>query len=531
MPSQGPEIDSGVIEDRRRRRLVLAGVCAALIAVQGSVAGLTVGMPAIAVDLRASPGEALWIINAYTLVLAALLMPLGAIGDRIGRRPVLLGGLVVFGLACAGASQASSPEVLIALRVVAGIGGAMILPATLSIITSSFPEEHRATAIGIWAGCAGAGGMAGLVGASLILDQFSWPWVFAALTAPAVVGFIIVFVTVPDSREGREHPFDWRGALLSAAAIGGLVLAIQEGPERGWTDLLTLVGIAAAVIGLAGWIAVSLRVDHPLFDLRLLRVPKIGGGSFALLVLFAANFGMSVVVMQYLIAVLEFTPVKAGLSVFPMGLVMVVIAPLAPRIAGRFGAARTLAVGLSTAGLGLALLAIQGDEVEFAALVPGLLILGVGMGLGMTPATAGITESLPRHQQGVASALNDTVRELGGALGIAVMGTVLNVGYRSGIDGLTDGLDPELAGYVEDGLASASAALQAAPAEFAAPILQQARDAFVDGFGMAMWVGAGVLVLGAVVSAIVIPQGRPVAAGQRSGAVPVDDDLEELVAP
>lgn len=497
-----------VIEDPRRRVLVLAGVCAALIAVQGSVAGLTVGLPAIAVDLRAAPGEALWIINAYTLVLAALLMPLGAIGDRIGRRPVLLGGLVVFGLACAGASQAGSPEVLIALRVVAGVGGAMILPATLSIITSSFPVEHRGTAIGIWAGCAGAGGMAGLVGASLILDQLTWPWVFAALTAPAAVGFVIVLLTVPDSREGRDRPLDWRGALLSAAAIGGLVLAIQEGPERGWTDPLTVVGMVAAVVGLAGWITVSLRLEHPLFDLRLLARPKVGGGSFALMVLFAANFGMAVVVMQYLIAVLGFTPVKAGLSVFPMGLVMVVIAPLAPKVAARFGAARTLAVGLATAAVGLGLLALQADEASFGSLVPGLLILGVGMGLGMTPATTGITESLPRHQQGVASALNDTVRELGGALGIAIMGTVLNVGYRSGVGDLVGGLDPRLGEYVEEGLAAAAAVLEAAPAEVAAPVLDVARSAFIDGFSGAMWVGAGMLLLGAVVSAVVLRRGR-----------------------
>lgn len=502
-------VDSTVIDDPRQRAVVLAGVCFALVAVQASVGGLTIAVPAIAVDLQADSGAVLWVVNAYTLALAALLMPLGAIGDRIGRRPVLLAGLVVFGGACLGASQAGSVEVLIALRVLAGIGGAMILPATLSIITSSFPAEHRGTAVGVWAGCAGAGGMGGLAAAAVITDKLTWPWLFVMITVPAAVAFVLVLRTVPDSREGGNRPFDRWGALLSAAAIGGLVLAVQEGPERGWTDTLTLVGAVCGIAGLAGWVVASLRIPSPLFDLRLLRQPKVGGGSLGLVLLFAGNFGMGLVLIQYIILVLGFSPVKAATGIFPMGLAMVLVAPFSPRVAARFGTALTMTVGLSTAAVGLALVALQGDAQSFAALIPGLAFFGLGIGLAMTPATTAITEGLPLHQQGVASALNDTVRELGGALGIAVLGTLLNAGYRSSIGDVTVGLDPSLVPQIEDGLATAGAVAASLPAEIGLPILDGARAAFIDGFTASVWAGAGVLAVGAIASLLILRDPGP----------------------
>ena len=501
---------AGVIEDARQRAVALTGVCAALIAVQVSVVSLTVALPAIAAALEASPGEALWVVNAYTVTLAALLLPFGAIGDRIGRRPMLLAGLAVFGTACVGAPQAGSVEMLIALRVVAGIGGAMILPATLSVITSSFPEEHRGNAIGVWAGCAGAGGIVGLVAASLIIDELTWPWVFAAILVPAVVGFILVVLTVPDSREGRGRSYDWRGAVLSAAAIGGLVLAIQEGPERGWTDALTVVGLCAGVLGLFGWVVVSYRVPAPLLDLRLFRLPRLAGGSLGLLILFATNFGMALVLIQYIITLLEYSAVRAAMSILPFGIVMVLTASISPRFTRSVSATVTVTLGLAGAALGLGMAAVQADSMSYGVLLPGLVVFGVGVGLAMAPATTGITESLPSHQQGVASALNDTVRELGGAL------RHRGRWARPSTSGTARRLTRWPTALIRSLLRwSVKGSPPPTPLPHGFPLRPPARswpalgDAFVDGWRTSMGLGAACLAVTTVVTMLILRRAGP----------------------
>ncbi|MGD9755005.1 MAG: MFS transporter, partial [Acidimicrobiia bacterium] len=206
----------------------------ALIAVIASVSGLNVAQQGLAIDLGASQGTVLWIINAYTLALAALLMPIGAIGDRWGRKPVLMAGLVLFGLAAVVAAIAPSAGVMIAARVAAGAGAAMIMPVTLSVITSSFPPEERARAIGLWAGFAGSGGMIGLFVSAFMVDVLDWRWTFVLPIVLSAVSLAVTALHVPNSREGAVHPFDTGGSVLSALAIGGLVLGIHEGPEKGW---------------------------------------------------------------------------------------------------------------------------------------------------------------------------------------------------------------------------------------------------------------------------------------------------------
>ena len=234
---QAHPIEAGVVTDPRRQRLILIAMCTALVAVVASVSGLNVAQQDLAVDLGASQSTLLWIINGYTLALAALLLPIGAIGDRWGRKRVLVTGLVVFALANIAAALAPSATALLVARVVAGAGAAMIMPVTLSVITSSFPAHERAKAVGIWAGFAGAGGILGLFFSSVMVDYFSWPWVFA-MPARAVAGcaFAITLAAVGESREDHAGRFDVVGSVLSALAIGALVLGIHEGPEIGWTD-------------------------------------------------------------------------------------------------------------------------------------------------------------------------------------------------------------------------------------------------------------------------------------------------------
>jgi predicted MFS family arabinose efflux permease len=257
---------------------------------------------------------------------------------------------------------------------------------------------------------------------------------------------------------------------------------------------LTLVGLVGGGLALLGWVTVGSRATTPLLDLRLFRLPRLAAGSLSLLVLSIASFGAFLIVIQYLLSVLGFSAVRSAASLAPVIVLMLVGAQLGPPLVKRVGPAATVGGGQLVAGLGVALIALQATSLSLGAMVPGLILFGLGLGLGLAPSTTAITDSLPEEKQGVASAVNDSVRELGGALGIAVLGSLLNAGYRSSVRATEAGLTPELAAVVHDGITSTQVALQSVPADVAAPILDGVRSAFVDGWAASMWSAAGVLV-------------------------------------
>ncbi len=424
--------------DPRRRTLILTAVCAALAAVIASVSGLNIAQQAIALDLGASQGDLLWVVNGYTVALAALLLPIGALGDRWGRKHILTGGLALFVVGNLAASMTTSVEALIAFRVVTGLAAAMIMPATLSIITSSFPADARGRAVGIWAGFAGAGGILGLLLSSFLIDRVTWPWLFIPPVVVAAASLVLTVLYVPNSRESILHRFDVVGSVLSVFAVGGIVLGIQEGPERGWSDPLAMAGLAIGIVALLSFVAWELRLarddGHPLLDLRIFRERALSAGSLALFVPFMAMFGIMLVLVQFMTAVLGYSAFRSALSLLPMAAVMMGLSPVAPALAARIGARRIMGLGLGLLTAGLFLMAVLVERRTYLSILPGLLVLAAGMGISMTPATTAITGSLPKAQQGVASALNDTVREVGGAIG-----TVLVVGlsprHSPAIDG------------------------------------------------------------------------------------------------
>jgi len=481
--------DAGIVTDPRRQRMILVAMCTALVAVVASVSGLNVAQQDLALDLGASQGTLLWIINGYTMALAALLLPVGAIGDRWGRKPVLMTGLVVFGLANIAAAAAPTANFLLVSRVVAGAGAAMIMPVTLSVITSSFPAHERAKAVGIWAGFAGAGGILGLFFSSFMIDYVSWHWVFAMPVVLAAVALAITVMSVGDSREDHGGRFDVVGSLLSALAIGALVLGIHEGPEHGWTAPLTVVSLVVGVAALIGFVVWESRQQHPLLDVRLLRDRSLSAGALNLMILFAVMFGIFLVLVQFLQAVLGWSALHASVGLLPMALVMMPLSAVAPTIAERLGTRTTLLMGTGVFGIGLAILASMASaDGGYWSIVPGLLVLSVGMGVAMTPSTTAITGALPAEKQGVASALNDTVRELGGALGVALLGSVLNAGYQSGVASAAQSLPVGMQEPVEAGIGSALA-VSAQLGEQGASVADAARNAFVDGWQTAMWFG------------------------------------------
>ncbi len=338
-------MDPTIVTDPRRQRWILIAMCTALIAVVASVSGLNVAQQDLANDLGASQSQLLWVINGYTMALAALLLPIGAIGDRWGRKPILLGGLGLFVVANTIAAFAGSTSMLLGARILAGVAAAMIMPVTLSVITSSFPLEQRARAVGIWSGFAGAGGILGLFVSSFLIDYFTWPWLFAMPVLFAAASLVVTLRVVGNSREDHGGRFDTVGSVLSAVAIGGLVLGIHEGPEQGWTATLTLAGLVVGVAALVGFLAWELRHERPLLEIRLFADRTLAAGSLTLLIVFAVMFGIFLVLVQFFQAVLGYSALQAAAGLLPMALVMMPLSAVAPTIAMRVGRRRTMLTG------------------------------------------------------------------------------------------------------------------------------------------------------------------------------------------
>lgn len=511
-----PDVDH--VPDARERRLILVAMCTALIAVVASVSGLNVAQQQLATELGASQSELLWMINGYTVALAALLMPIGAIGDRWGRKHVLVGGLVLFVASNLVGALSGDVTQLLASRVAAGVGAAMIMPVTLSVITSSFPDDDRDRAIGVWAGFAGAGGILGLIASSIVVDNFTWPWVFAAPVAAAAVALVMTVSSVPNSKEHHEARFDTVGSVLSAVAVGGLVLGIHEGPEAGWTSPITVAGLVAGVVSALAFVAWELRQSHPLLDVRVFRNRMLASGSLNLMIVFGIMGGLFLVLVQFLQAALGYSALGASAGLLPMAALMMPLSSAAPLIARRVGTRTMFVVGIGSIAVGLALMAAMASvDGGYWSVVPGLVVLSVGIGLTMTPGTSAITGALPVEEQGVASALNDTVRELGGAVGIALVGSVLNAGYASSVADATTGLPPVAAATVEEGIGGAIAVATQMGAQ-GEPVLSAAREAFVDGWALSMWISTGLAVGAAVMAAVLTPGRRAEEVSRRAAA-------------
>jgi len=475
-------------------RNILIAMCTALVAVVASMSGLNVAQQAIAVELGSSQSGVLWIINAYSLALAALLMPIGAVGDKWGRKPVLLTGLSLFAISNVGAIMAQSTSQMIAARTVAGVGAAMIMPVTLSVITSSFPEEDRARAVGIWAGFAGSGGMIGLFVSAFTVDVLSWRWAFGLPILLAGLAFLITMTNVPNSREGDSHSFDVIGSVLSALAIGGLVLGIHEGPERGWSDSITLVGLIVGVAALVLFIAWERNTSAPLLDITTFTDRGLASGVATITIVFAVMFGIFLVLFPFLQAVLGWSALRSAVAMLPMAAVMMPTSTVAPRIAGRFGSRATMLTGVTLFASGLALLALRASvEGGYLSVLPGLMIVGFGMGLTMTPATTAITETLPLEKQGVASALNDTSREIGGAVGMALLGSVLSAAFRTKMTDSLSGLPEQAVDAAGEGIANAYGVAaqmsQNGMSDASLRIIDAAKHSFVAAWTSSMWVG------------------------------------------
>lgn len=470
---------------------------------------LNVALPQLVGDLGASSAELQWVVAGYTIIFAGLLLTAGSLGDRFGRRRALSAGLATFMIGSILAAVATTTTTLIIGRGVMGVGGALIMPTTLSILVNAFGEpRERATAIALWTAASGAGIALGPIVGGMLMRSFSWSSVFWVNVPLLLAAFIGTRHLVPESLDPKATRLDPVGALLSVAAVGALVYAIIEGPERGWLSAATLAGFAVATVTGSLFMAWEMRRQEPMLDLRLFRDRGFSAASVALAMLFFAMAGAIFLQAQYLQFILDYTPLVAGFALVPAALGMLIGTGSGAHLEAKVGGRVAVATGTFLAATGLAFQAALIDGGSYLPTGIGLLLFGLGAGIAMPSATDLIMSTLPPARAGVGSAVNDTVRELGGALGVAIIGSVTAMSYTSSLQGDLDRF-PELPDsartVVTDNVGAAIGMSQQLGAS-GAEIASLARTAFVDSMSGAIWVGAAVALWSTVVALVHLPR-------------------------
>jgi EmrB/QacA subfamily drug resistance transporter len=509
-PATGHTTSSQWPSGHPRRRLILLVLCLSLLVVVIDNTILNTALPTLARVLHAGTGSLQWFSDAYTLCFAALLIPAGALGDRYGRRRSLLGGLAVFALGSAAAAFASGTGMLIGARVVMGLGAAFVMPATLSILNAVFPPKERPQAIAAWSAVTGIGIVIGPTLGGLLLSNYWWGSVFLInipLVALALAGVILI---VPETAEPGGHRLDIGGTVLIGGALFAIVDAIIEAPGRGWTGTGTLAEIAAGLTALAVFAWWELRIAHPLVDLRIFSSRAFSTATASVTVIFFALFGSLFVLTQYLQLVHGYSPLSAGLRALPFALAIGAMSPLSPILASRFGTRLVISAGMALMGLGLLDLSTVGVHTAYPPIALAVAIMGAGMGLVMAPASTTIMTTVPAHQAGAGSAINDTIREVGGALGIAIVGSLAAAVYRSR---LTHALIAQHAPgpvvrIAASSVAAADAAGRQAGGASGSELVAAAHSAFVDAMAMGVRVAAGVALVSAVAAICALPRRR-----------------------
>ena len=486
-----------------RRWWTLGILCLSLVMIIVGNTVLNVALPTLIREIDASSTDLQWMVDAYALVFAGLLLTGGALGDRFGREGALITGLVIFGAASVMAAMADSANQVIVTRGIMGVGAALVMPATLSILVTVFPPHERGRAIAVWAGLAGAGAAIGPIAGGWLLEHFWWGSVFLVNIPVIAVALVGGHYLVPTSRDPRKLPLDPTGAGLSIVGLGSVLYAIIEAPTHGWTGGPTIVAAGIGLAFLLLFAAWELRTPYPMLDLRFFRNPRFSSAAAAIMLVFFALFGTFFLLTQYLQLVRGYSALGAGVHSLPAPLTIMVMAPLSSKVVERFGARRVIASGLAIVAVGLGLASMLSVDTPYLLLAVSLVILATGMAMTMAPATTSIMSSLPLGKAGVGSAVNDTTRELGGALGVAVLGSLVASHYASSI-----GSVPGFAGAPGDlARRSLGSALQVAASagEGGPQLAAAARAAFVDAMSLAFLVAAAVALAAAVMVARFMP--------------------------
>jgi EmrB/QacA subfamily drug resistance transporter len=512
----------------RRRWLILGVLCFSLLVIVLDNSIVNVAIPTLIDQLHATNSQVQWMVDSYTLVFAGLLLTMGALGDRYGRRGALQAGFVVFGIGSLASALVNTADQLIATRAFMGIGGALIMPATLSIITNVFPTNERGKAIGVWAGTAGLGVALGPLTGGFLLEHFYWGSIFLVNLPIVAFGLLAGFFLIPTSKDPSAPRLDPFGAVLSITGLSALLYGIIEAPTDGWGSSAILAAFGVGIVLIAIFIWWESHTDHPMLDVRFFKNPRFTAASSGITLLFFALFGSIFLLTQYLQFTLDYSPLAAGIRMLPFALTMMIVAPLSAKVVERIGTKITVAAGLTIVTVALVTLTgLQVDSSYASDVVWRFVLLGIGMALTMAPATESVMGSLPLAKAGVGSAVNDTTRQVGGALGVAIIGSVLSSTYGSKVSdfftsrskSVPANLKPQFASAQDaahSSLGGAKAVAESLPHQKlplpAGLVEQLARDlnhvanqAFVDAMHAGVLVAAGATLIGAIVAAIWLP--------------------------
>ena len=489
----------------RGRWWILAVLCLSLFMVVVDNTIVNVALPTLSEELSATTANLQWIVDAYTLVFSALLLAFGYFGDRTGRRRALQLGLVLFALTSGLAALSQTTEQLIGARALMGIGAALIFPATLAIIINVFTDaRERAMAIGIWSGVTGLAVAAGPVSGGLLLENYWWGSIFLVNIPIAAVALMAGRVLIPDSRDPRPGRLDKLGLLLSVTSIAAIVWAVIEAPHRGWTSAEVVVTGTTGLLLLAAFVVQELRTRYPLLDVSLFRNPRFSAASVAIASAFFGLFGFIFLITQYMQLVQGYSPLQAGLRTVPFAVVTGVFSPLSIAIMHRIGSKAVVTIGLTLMSIGFVMAStLSADSAYFGPVLASMVTIAAGLGLTTSPATEAIMGALPSDKAGVGSAVNDTTRELGGTLGVAIVGSVFASLYGSQIvDGLT-GFPEQVVALVQESMGAAVVLSEQIPQ--GAILLEAAQTAFMSGFQAGSIVAAAATALGAVLALLWLP--------------------------
>jgi EmrB/QacA subfamily drug resistance transporter len=493
-----------------RRWIVLVVMVLALSGIAMDNTVLVIALPVLSRDLHADTSQLQWMVDAYTLVFAGLLLAAGALSDRFGRKRLLLVGLCFFGVGSALAPLVGSAEQLIALRAFMGLGASLTTPPTLSIIADVFDESERPRAIAAWSATMALGIVVGPILGGFLLAHFAWPAVFVVNVPVVAVGIIAALVVVPESRAPVRVDLDPIGALLSVAAVVALTYAFIEAPGQGWSDPRVDGSLAVAVLGGAGFVAWERRIAHPMLDLALFRNPRFSAACLSVTLAFFALNGALFLVTLYLQQVQGLSPLDTGYRFLALALGIAVGATAAVRLTERLGARVATSIGLGLIAAGMALAATLGVSSGDLGVALVLLVCAAGIGVAMTPATDAIMGAVPPDQFGVGSAVNDTTREIGGAFGIAILGSLFQGAFADRMGGAAAVLPADAAHAVRESFAGAAAVAAQLAGDAGAALLATARDAFVEAMHLSCLVGVAFAVAGVVVAAVFLPaRARP----------------------
>lgn len=495
-----------------RRGWILATMCLSLVLIVATVSSVNVAIPSLGKSaLEPSDTQILWIVDAYALVFAALLLPAGSIGDRFGRKGALLVGLTIFAAFSALCAVMKDANLLIACRALMGIGAALIMPSTLSLLQSSFPPRERPKAIATWAGFAGAGGAIGPLLGGFLLEHFWYGSVFLVAAPLAAVAFAASWILAPKSREAAAPRLDLGGAALSILGFAALLASIIEGPEEGWGSPVVMAGFVVAVACLVGFVLYERRVDQPMLDMQFFRRRRFSGGALGITFTFLSMFSLFFVLTQYLQYVLGYSPLGAGVRGLPFAVMMVVVSPRSVSLVRRFGIRPVVGSGIACVAAGLLLLSTAQIDSSYLLVAVALVVSGIGVALATPSLSTGILQSVPLNKAGVGSAVNDTTREVGGAVGIAVIGSIVTSVYRSHVGPALGSLPPDLAVLARRNPGAAIEVASRLPDPSASSALRVAvQRSFVDGMHLGLRISAVLVVVAGIAVVARLPDSNAV---------------------